>query len=71
MYLSSNTGFGPLEKTSLMVPALNKYAYRHRFTRCIIAVTAAKSGVLKRLRGNPEVIPANRLISLVFNNFPA
>jgi hypothetical protein len=46
MYQSSDTGFGPLEKTSLMVPALDKCAYGHRFTRCIIAVNAAKSAVL-------------------------
>jgi hypothetical protein len=51
MYLSSSTGFDPLEKTSLIVPALNKHDYGHRFGTCIIAVTAAKSGVLT---GYPE-----------------
>ncbi len=46
MYLSSSTGFDLSEKTFLIVPALNKHNYRHRLSACIIAVTAAKSGVL-------------------------
>jgi hypothetical protein len=58
MYLSSSTGFDPLEKTSLIVPALNKHDYRHRFSRCIIAVTAAKSWgaeLLTRVTGRQQV----------------
>ena len=43
-YLSSSTGSDPLEKTSLIVPALNKHDYRRHFSACIIAVAAAKSG---------------------------
>jgi len=43
MYLSSSTGFDPLEKTSLIVPALNKHDYRHRFSTCTIAVTIEQS----------------------------
>jgi hypothetical protein len=49
MYLSSSTGFDPLEKTSLIVPALNTHDYRHRFSTGIIAVTAAKSRTRRKL----------------------
>jgi hypothetical protein len=41
MDLSSSTDFDSLEKTPLILPALNKHDYRHRFSTCILAVTAA------------------------------
>jgi hypothetical protein len=47
-----------LEKTFLIVPALNKHDFRHRFSTRMIAITCGKIWGAERMTGYPD----NRLL---------